>query len=96
MLDKAITIITIVVVGLLFADCDYSTSTATSSIDPEALHNIIMLVLILSIVVVLIMSFISKHRHPELHKNNETAEKEHSKKYNSPDEIRKWSRRNKC
>ena len=96
-MDQLITIVLIVVLGLLFADCDGSTSTAASSIDPEALRNIIMFIITITIIVITLRFLIIKGIKYYKYKNETPEERQYREELeNKMKEIREWSRRNKC
>ena len=97
MLDQLITIVIIVVVGLLFADCDGSTSTAASSIDPEALRNIIMFIIAITIIVITLRFLIIRGIKYYRYKNETPEQRQYREEQeNKMKEIREWCKRNKC
>ncbi len=93
MLHDAMTIIIIVVVGLLFADCD----STTSSIPREAYGPIIMLIIAITIIVItlrfLIIRGIKYYKYRDETPEQRQKREEHENKMK---EIKEWSRRNKC
>ncbi len=93
MLTTGIDIIIIIVLGLLFANCDGS----TSSIPREAYGPIIMLIIAITIIVItlrfLIIRGIKYYKYRDETPEQRQKREEHENKMK---EIKEWSRRNKC